>query len=542
MNSRLTLAGICLLAAFGLAACGGGGGSGGGGVGGTATAPPATTTPTPPSALQTAAELDGRLADVDVDALQMSAIENAGKLNAEAVKGDSAMATANAQAILDADAAIRQAVMDADAVIEQATAAKEAAEDIEDAAERAAVMRLLDDAIEKANTLKTKAEAHIAEAASDDATVNTLGEAVAAVTNPTGADPAVDPAKTAADAGEAVAATVLTALAQATVADGSASIDADAIRDHDYDDIGALNWEEIMGTMNIAVMDVRRFASGAISEVKAASVDGRKVSDFVSSTGTAPTEGDHADGTDFDSTRRGIEGTVFCGGADCKVDADGVMTGSWYFTPDSTTELYVAGEDDAYVIATLYARYGYWLTYTDGNASGVSTFAVIGHSTTNTANLNLVRGADATADVTASYSGDALGIAVRNKASGEFTADVSLTATFGETAGKLGGHISKFAGGVADPNWRVMLQETDLNASASFDNPGVASGTPAAGGTAAGQWTAQGYGPTPAPGPDGQPGGGDDVNQRPTGFFGRFNAYFGDGSSAVAGAYATRAD
>ena len=430
-----------MLAAFGLAACGGGGG-GTGGTGDTGTMPMPMPMPDPDpdpmeqSALEKAIELDGRLADVDVDALQEGAIENAGKLTAESVKGDSAMAEANADAILKADADIRQAVMDAEAVITEATAAKEAAEAIEDAAEKAAVMRFLDDAIEKATAIKTDGQGHIDEEGTTDA-VETLGEAVAVVTG--GAD--ADPQMTAANAGEAVAATVRTALASVTTGNaGDAPMGA--IR-NDSADIGAMTWAMIVGEAN--VMDVRQLVSGDISEVKAMSVGGSMGSDLLAANASLPGDDDagtdgiqNGDGDSFNAMYKGIAGTVFCGGSDCGQDADGNLTGSWYFTPALLTELYVANPAmmGSYMIATMYARYGYWLTYTDGGASGVSTHAAAGHSDdTNTADLDLMRGDDATADVTASYSGHAVGIAVRNKASGEFTADVSLTATFGATAG-----------------------------------------------------------------------------------------------------------
>ena len=520
-----------MLAAFGLAACGGGGG----GTASTTPTPPPTMPDggpvVPPSALERAFELDGQFADVDVMQSLDDAIENVGKLTSADVNGDSAMAAANAQAVLNADAAIRQAAKDAAAVIEEATEAKEAAEAIEDAAEKAAVMRLLDDAIDKATAVKEAADLIIANTTtSGTETIDTLGEAVAAVRGPD-----EDMPNDAADAGEAVAEAVKTAL-EGTIGTGALN-DApdDAVR-NDSSKIGAMTWEQIMSGMNIEVMTVRRLVSGSVTEVKAASVDGRKVSDFATASASPPdNDSTSTDGTAFDALRRGHDGMVFCGGADCKVDAAGNMTGSWYFTPDDVDEIYVAdpAEAGSYMVATMYARYGYWV---NDNGS-VSTIAVVGDTDTNTVNLDLTRATEATADVTATYTGDAVGIAVRDKASGQFTADVSLTATFGETAGKLGGHISNFAGGVANPDWRVMLEETELTEAAAL----VGGNGVAYGGAMAGRWTAQGYGPPRENGPDDIANNDDDVTHRPTGFFGRFNANFQDGGAA-AGAYTTRVD
>ena len=532
MSTYKNLMTVCCAAvlALGLAACGSssdsdgptaatGGGSGGGG----------TMELTP---LQTANELVARFDDLDVAQHVADATKYAGMLNAEMVDGDSATAAANAQAVLDANMAVADAVDAADEALEEIEAARMAAEDIEDEDERAAVLALLDVAEDAANELKTQAQTALDVAATPgDNSIDSLADAVAAVENPGNADPAPHPAMTATDAGEAVAATVMTAIAAAAPGTNATLGNAPmgAIR-NDSADIEAMNWEQIVIRLGGTVMDVRRFANNAVSEVKAASVDGRMVSDFLADGETAPAAQDHPDGEDFDSTRRGIDGTVFCAGTDCKVDADGVMTGSWYFTPDSTTELYVAGMGGTYSVATLYAQYGYWLTYTDGNATDVNLYAAKGHDDTNTDNLNLTRGADATSDVTARYSGRAVGISVRDKASGEFTANVNLTATFGATTGKLGGMINGFHGPATSPTWVVRLEETDLTAAAALDGGnGIAYG-----GAAAGVWTAQGYGPAQTPAADGNPA----VDHRPEGFYGRFNANFNDG--AAAGAYATR--
>ena len=47
---------------------------------------------------------------------------------------------------------------------------------------------------------------------------------------------------------------------------------------------------------------------------------------------TATDDGAETTGANYD----GIPGTVYCLGTDCKVDSNGKLAGSWYFTPTST--------------------------------------------------------------------------------------------------------------------------------------------------------------------------------------------------------------
>ena len=147
--------------------------------------------------LKIATELAGRLESVDVAESLANAVKYAGMLKSQDVNGDSAMATANAEMVLTAETAINDAVTAADTAIKEANAAKLAAEDIENEAEKDAVMRLLDGAIETAMEVKTAAQEII------DGT--TLSAAVAVVEGE-------DEDMTAADAGEAVASAVKTAI------------------------------------------------------------------------------------------------------------------------------------------------------------------------------------------------------------------------------------------------------------------------------------------------------------------------------------------
>ena len=125
------IAGVALVAA----ACGSSGG-------GPATPPP------PPDPKLTALEAATALAtrvdniDADVAVLLKNAIESAGMLSAELVDGDSAMAADNADMVLKAKIAINGVFTAADTAIMEANELNTAAEDIENAIEKAAVMRI----------------------------------------------------------------------------------------------------------------------------------------------------------------------------------------------------------------------------------------------------------------------------------------------------------------------------------------------------------------------------------------------------------------
>ena len=85
-------------------------------------------------------------------------------------------------------------------------------------------------------------------------------------------------------------------------------------------------------------MDVRRLVSrlegSAVEPVKAMSVMGSMFTDLAVGDATAPTVDESNDGGSFDAVYNGILGSVFCASDDCKTDATGNLTGSWYFTPD----------------------------------------------------------------------------------------------------------------------------------------------------------------------------------------------------------------
>ncbi len=553
----LTLAAGVAAMALLLAGCGGGSSS-------TPTTPEPTPPPPPPG--PTAESLKADAADAitaaiaasgAADQAKMDAIKYAGMLTAGKVNGESSMAVANAQKVLDAEMAANAAVMDADDALQAAMAAKTAAEALAaDDAGRAGAIAAAEEAIKQATAQKKAAMAIVDDPVDATAGIQSLKEAVQTVK---GANPLADgyPTMPAAH-GKDVATSVKTALGSITRSLDLASITANTVPMHatrmnDGSDIGAMTWAMIVGEDNVMMERIgdanAALPVASIAGMAASAVD-KTATPVLSATGGTASDGKYPDalaqgaatvsgtpGTEY----KGIPGAVWClgGAGGCSVNADGTLSSGWYFTPTSATELYAANPDMAgmYMVATMYARYGYWLTIdaTTDAATAISIAAAPGHSSTNVTTFNLTRPGTATADVTARYSGSAAGISARGDASGHFTANVNLTATFGAavTDATLSGSISGFMGNAVNPNWRVTLNETSLNATAGFDANGIAYG-----GAAAGEWQAQGYAPD-AVDHDGDPNTAAQP-QRPEGFFGNFNANFTDGMAA--GAYATRAD
>ena len=553
MSTYRNLTSLCaaVVLAFGLAACGGGGSAPTVDPGPDPTMPPEPPAPTAEALKADAADAITAAANALMagEQAEKDALKYAGMLTAESVKGDSAMAVANAEKILAAEMAANQAVMDADDALNDAMDAKTAAEALpEDDAERASAIAAAERAIEEATADKKAAQAILdknplqADGTTPTTEVDSLRDAVAAVkgSNRLAEGYPMMPAAI----GKRIAGEVMTAIGTATPGTNGTIADATSMDGimNDAADIGAMTWAMIVGEDNIMMERI----GGTNANLPVASIAGMAAS-AVDKTDTAVlvSTGTFVDGTAYGTATvtgtagteyKGIPGAVWClGGTDgCSVGADGTLSSGWYFTPADADELYVANPDMAgmYMVATMYATYGYWLTY-DDTTDAATGIALYSNNTGASTTLDLGQagtGDDAT-DVTATYSGSAVGISKRGDNSGQFTADVNLTATFA-VAPMLRGRISNFQGGAVG-NWTVLLNETALNATAGFDAVGTT-----AGGGAAGEWTAQGYGPAPID------HDGDTTtplqNQRPTGFHGRFDANFGDG--AAAGAFATRAD
>ena len=123
----------------------------------------------------------------------------------------------------------------------------------------------------------------------------------------------------------------------------------------------------------------------------------------------------------------------------------------------------------------------------------------------------------------ATYVGTAGGLSVHREfdsvESGVFTADISLTATFGMVP-KLNGEVTNFGGDAVDDDWKIKLAEQDF-ATFSVTNGEIEDdgelNTAENGG-----WNATPYGASATAAPDG--------------FFGGFNANFSNGG--VSGSYA----
>ena len=245
----------------------------------------------------------------------------------------------------------------------------------------------------------------------------------------------------------------------------------------------------------------------------------------------------------------------------CPTDAtcgseDGVLTGPWLLvenpTPVAATATLQGTTDlDGSLFREIegvyrafeggYVEYGYWLEGTDG-APVIVTFAEPSADLPNHVAASIETGVN-TGPAQAKYSGDALGISVirevnpsdstdvTSRKSGEFTADVSLTANFGTDSTaqpRLSGEITNFKGSATDSAWRVVLHPTDIPdggvipQSSSGDATGYRGTT---GLTDQGAWIAT------------VRGGGAGV--RPTDVYGGFGAHFPNGE-AVGGYQATK--
>ena len=467
----------------------------------------------------------------------VTAMESLVKITAlgAGVAGDSARAAANAQAVLDAETDANEAVDIADAAVQSAKDALVVAKALpSDDPNRDTLIAALEDAIKAA-------EVHAKAAA--DSRGDEDGLIATAVKGITGEDPDAEGYPTTpAQHGRAVAMDIAMALEpqdgevgarkrgmHGTTAPTGVALTDDAVMMNDHQ---GSTWAEIVGTVvdkRIAVTDNGGTGTKA---VKAALIEGQMGTDVHTTlTATGGTDGKYADGVQVpESDQNGIPGTAFCGGDDCEVDEDGVLTGSWYFTPTDPKQWYVEMTNDdtdvtIWEVETLYARFGHWLV--DDAGTGVNTFANSAGGTT--VNLLVSTTDDTLMDTSASYRGPAVGMSVEKTTSSDgeiteinsaaFVATVNLKATFGDSP-TLGGTVTDFRGDATDPNWSVELQvRTFANGSIVTGTPGV---TVASGRN--GEWTAQAYGPAAA--------------MRPTGIFGGFNAHFTDGHAA--GAYAAR--
>lgn len=463
-------------------------------------------------------------------------MKKSGLLTTLSVKGDSAMAMANAQAVEDAEDTVNTDVMEAASALE---AAEMALEDVDEtSANSDELIAALDAAIEVAEDAVKTTE--------DQSGSKTLADALKAVrgNDPDDDDYPMTPYQYA----KMVAMDIGGALMPASVTDGAVArgahgntvaaaptdpeaVDSVASRMNDHQ---GETWAEIVGATTKMRVDTDTDEATHL-------VDAASIANMPTSSVTTPAElagAGLANGAEHAGNYEGIPGRVFCAGADCKVaeGSDEVerLTGSWYFTPTTPKEWYVKLTADAdYTVETMYVRFGHWLSTDSDGDTEINTYAL---TAANTAGLDVTtvdRTADATTltDSSATYSGRAVGISLHKEVdsdggivpntltSAQFTALVELTATFA-TAPTLGGKIYDFKGDATDPDWNVKLLPTAFEQASVADGVGtsVATGQD-------GEWSAQGYG---------------NSGERPEGIFGGFNAHFLDGHAA--GAYATRKD
>ena len=239
----------------------------------------------------------------------------------------------------------------------------------------------------------------------------------------------------------------------------------------------------------------------------------------------------------FEGTLGGAMGTYKCADRACSVTVNdkGVVTAfagaDWTFTGATGAMLLLPDTD--------YLRFGWWV---DEMANGKYAFQSFeGGSDPYYGGAEANDTAVATITGTATYKGAAAGLyvlkdvsggQVTGASSGNFTANATLTASFGDvdTAGAISGSISDFANAYGEDlaGWGVTLNAASLNGVANA-TPMFSSSTRATigSGTGTGTWQAQFYG-TPADGAAGP-------MLQPTGVGGRFDAHFP--GAHIAGAF-----
>ncbi len=498
MNSNLKLLPAALLVAMlALAGCGGGGGD-------DTMTPTDPTPPTPdPAALATAVDAasDAVAASEMASMLLEGALEASKALDAKSVNGSSQMAYDNAMKVLSAGAAI-------EAERAKAAAAVATAEGVDTTGMSAAEMARITNLI---NAAKGSLEeiTDIQDAMGD----GSLASAVMVVkaTASVGDSDAMIAMSKAADVASAIK-TAMGTTATPIAPAGTAANDAVMTTSH-----SGMTFMQIAGSNRMAVTMAGDITSDALGETK---LTGGSGGTFAATALNAPQTSVFYDG---------IPGQLVCLSAACNADDDGKITGDVVFLPTDPTAVYVKKTyGGVYEAITNVASYGYWLD--DSNA-------IIRHVSSKSPTGSVAwthDDSEAGSPVKASYSGMAGGYSYRTVGegddkvdhSGEFTANVSLTASFTDTANEQGleGSISGFAGGThVNPNWYVNLGAGTITGASVTGTVGVGVSPNVA---TSGAWTATGYSTGTGA------SGADDENANPSGFVGSFNAGFTDGAAA----------
>ena len=567
---KLALSAGALALSLALAGCGGGGSGG---------SPSAAVTDPPAETEAEKNERLGRAANTAEDALGTetsalttlaAAVDKAGSARMMAKKysemletlkvdGNSKAAMDNAAMVLQAKMDLMSAITDTGAAIDALVTARDALPDGTDVAEINTAIKDAEDLVEDAQKVHD-------------------GDELAKFVNEVTGGPQADPQGTAKSVGEGVAMDIAMALAPMTPEGGSTTADGTSVRVmlENSDDATArpddlagvdeankyqapvskdsksMTWMEITGASK-----KMRIAEGTddTKEVYVSSIANMVLASTLSATDNAD------DGKQYALTYKGIPGTAICVGTSCKVETvanvgtvdnsgNRKFAGSWYFTPTDPMQIYKKASADpeaGYVADDMFATFGHWLTV-DSEGARVHTYAYSGG---NTEGLffdvdQASKNPDLKSD-TATYSGNAAGRSVHKTfdpngkmtdiQSGRFTANVMLTAKFGENP-MLGGTIDGFEGTdnpmAVDPSWEVTLKDTGIETAGTLANTGVTVGMTGDDPGQAGDWSANAYGRAATTDSETNV----TTSYRPTGIFGDFNAHFKDGH--VAGAYATR--
>ncbi len=463
----------------------------------------------------------GKAAEMAGEEAVKKAMDYAGKLDVISVMGDSSMAKANADMVV----AVRTDLADKIKAAQDAVDEAEKADDLGEEAQKALDTRIME------------VEGQIAEAQKvldgDDLKM----QVEMAMKAKDGDTPAITPesiGKGVADAVSSAFGVRVPSAAEAFPAEHAPSDTVGKLVMGPSDHQG-MTWAQIGGS---DLMPMRIASTGTTTKaVQAKSANDMTVDDFFED---VPDSIDIADGTQIsDAKYKGIEGVLFCAGDNCKVSgtaeshvAGDKLTGSWYFAPDAGDMTTYTEAEGVYTLEepATYVRYGYWLSVASATDDTTTINRYLSGPTAATGVYAVNSGVDAFKGSSASYMGKALGMSYvtstdskgkeMSRESSGFTADVSLTMTFGAPA-SLAGMISNFMGDGTDSTWSVDLDSADVT-TGTFSAGGVS------GDATDGSWTATAWGGSTEAGSE----------ARPTGVYGAFDAEFTNG--AAAGVYSTR--
>ena len=496
---RLIFACPVLATMLALSGCGGGGGGGS-----LATLPGILVDAT--KAGETAGEAEAAARKAVDDA--RIAVES---LTVIAVQGDSTRAQLNAQAVLDAETVVKAQLRIAQGALEDAEDAQRAAQKLMDAPNYQSFLSNIDGQV-------SRAEGFV-----DDITGILEEDAVLAGYVATVKDQ--DGNRTPGEIGQVVAMAIAEVIGTGVSPDNVFTVPGRAMRPQNAAPLAltgtsGMTWAEIHGKSgddNLAVPIV-----------------GMTAVDISAQFGSPPPAG-YTSGSHVDGAYLGIPGFAQCQGT-CAIGTGGAdagkLVGNWIFLPTDPNQGYVRNEDGSYAPPVDYTEYGHWLDLDSANKNALRLNLYIGGTSNGSETGDLSAravGADNHDGDVARYEGRAAGMSLTRETdgsgatvpgslrSGAFTADVQLTARFGDDP-TVSGHVANFSGGAhVNEAWRVDLETMDLDDLRV--PPGIADG-----GGKPGTWSSDPYAP--------------DGNVRPTGINGAFHAHFSDGHAM--GVYATR--